>query len=495
MTDTTTVPPSSSHSASGSGPASDVLWLVVAWCKEQPHRIGESAVFPDLNLEHMLGRGPGDGRQLRVELAPRRPHERVAATFLDAPSLSREHLLVVPRSIGFEVKLLGRGTMHVAGAPATEGLVAPGQTILLEDRLLLLATHGPAVLETRHLPPGQRGAFGQADRFGMVGESPRLWRLLDMLAFAARSGEHVLLLGETGTGKELAARAVHLLSDRAVRPYVAHNAAGLPPALAEAELFGNVKDYPNPPMPDRAGLLGEASGGSLLLDELGELPEEVQAKLLRVLDDGGQYRRLGEGSSRRADVRVIGATNRPIERFRGDLFARLKQRIELPRLRDRPEDIPLLVQHRLLLLLGRSPDLAARFVVQRPDGFVHARVGVELVDALLGAEHPLNVRGLDAVLLTAIEQSRGNTVRASTEQLAALRPVPQGRRAGLVSAGGRVGELTPAEVDTLRRIIDGRHGCVTAAAKALNLSRYQVYRLMERYGLQALSGEDPDREP
>jgi transcriptional regulator with PAS, ATPase and Fis domain len=248
-------------------------------------------------------------------------------------------------------------------------------------------------------------------------------------------------------------------------------------------------------MPERPGLLGEASGGTLLLDEIGELPQEIQAKLLRVLDDAGQYRRLGEGFVRRADVRVIGATNRPVERFRGDLFARLKQRVELPRLRDRPEDIPLLVQHRLRVLLEPFADVAARVVERRADGFVHVRIAVELVDALLGAEHPLNVRGLDTILLKAIEQSRGSTVRASAEDLAALRPVPQGPRAGLVSPRGRVLELTPAEVDTLRRIIDGRHGCVTKAAKALNLSRYQVYRLMDRYGLQDLSGEDPDDGP
>jgi two-component system nitrogen regulation response regulator GlnG/two-component system response regulator HydG len=266
----------------------------------------------------------------------------------------------------------------------------------------------------------------------------------------------------------------------------------VPPALAEAELFGNVKDYPNPPMPERPGLLGEASGGTLLLDELGELPQEIQAKLLRVLDDAGQYRRLGEGFARRADVRVIGATNRPVERFRGDLFARLKQRAELPRLRDRPEDIPLLAQHRLRVLLEHFPEVAARVVERRADGFVHVRIAVELVDALLGAEHPLNVRGLDTILLKAIEQSRGSTVRASPEELAALRPVPEERRAGLVSPSGRVRELTPAELETLRRMIDGRHGCVTAAARALKLSRYQVYRLMERHGLTGLSGEDPD---
>ena len=117
-----------------------------------------------------------------------------------------------------------------------------------------------------------------------------------------------MLLGETGTGKELAARAVHRFSTRADRPLVARNAATMPAGLIDAELFGNARNYPNPGMAERPGLVGQADGGFLFLDEIGELPSELQAHLLRVLDAGGEYQRLGESRVRRSDFRLLAAT-------------------------------------------------------------------------------------------------------------------------------------------------------------------------------------------
>ena len=139
-----------------------------------------------------------------------------------------------------------------------------------------------------------------------------------------------LLLGESGTGKELAARAVHQLSQRGRQQFVARNAATLPAGLIDAELFGNAKNYPNPGMPERRGLIGEADGGSLFLDEIGELPVELQAHLLRVLDGDGEYQRLGEGVARRSNFRLIAATNRDPSTLKHDLAARFTARIELP---------------------------------------------------------------------------------------------------------------------------------------------------------------------
>src|SRR5690348_15490748 len=127
----------------------------------------------------------------------------------------------------------------------------------------------------------------------------------------ARRPGHVLLTGASGTGKELAARAIHALSKRSGQRLVARNAATLPESLIDAELFGNAKNYPNPGMAERAGLVGQADGSTLFLDEIAELPSSSQAHLLRVLDDG-EYHRLGDGLARRSDFRLVAATNRDV---------------------------------------------------------------------------------------------------------------------------------------------------------------------------------------
>src|SRR5262249_14365097 len=177
---------------------------------------------------------------------------------------------------------------------------------------------------------------------------------------------NVLIHGPSGTGKELAARAVHALSRRAKRPLVARNAATLPPGLVDAELFGNVKNYPNPGTPERPGLIAQADGGTLFLDEIGELPWDLQAHLLRVLDAGGESHRLGEATARRASIRLVAATNRAPGELKHDLLARLTLRLVMPELAARPEDIPLLVRHLLRRAAEQSPDIGRRFL--SPDG-------------------------------------------------------------------------------------------------------------------------------
>ena len=312
------------------------------------------------------------------------------------------------------MKLLGRGAMRISGKPATHGFAAPGDTILIENRLLLYVTLRPDTPTLRNFPLSHLGPPGQPDRFGMVGDSERMMRARDEAARAAGSDQNVLVLGETGSGKEALARTVHFLSDRASKPFVAHNGAVLSPELAPAEIFGNEEDFPNPPVDARPGLVGESDGGTLYLDEIGELPEKVQTDLLRVLDHGGEYRRLG-GKNERVD------------------------------------DIPPLLQHRAKLLLGQSTVIAnrERFIETRPDGTRWVRIAPELVEALMLANHPLDVRGLDATLLAAIGQSVGNTIRASKEQLEALRPAPKRQPARLRMADGRLRDLTPDEVNGL----------------------------------------------
>jgi transcriptional regulator with PAS, ATPase and Fis domain len=188
-------------------------------------------------------------------------------------------------------------------------------------------------------------------RYGIVGRSPALRRAMELLLQAAPTELTVLITGETGTGKELFARAIHGLSPRRRYPFVVLNCAAIPETLLESELFGNVRGAFTGAVTDRQGYFEIANRGTLFLDEIGELPPALQVKLLRVLETG-EFSPLGSTEVRHTDVRLIAATNRDLERaveegtFRQDLFFRLNAvRIHLPPLRERPEDIPLLVEY------------------------------------------------------------------------------------------------------------------------------------------------------
>ena len=248
-----------------------------------------------------------------------------------------------------------------------------------------------------------------------------MWRLRESIAFAAKADTHVMLLGESGTGKELAAHAIHKLSSRGERTFVARNAATLPSGLIDAELFGNAKNYPNPGMPDRPGLIGEADGGSLFLDEIGELPVELQAHLLRVLDSDGEYQRLGEGTTRRSRLRIIAATNRDIGALKHDFAARFTARVDLPALGMRREDVPLLARHLLLRAAKKSPEIAGHFIAQTESGHEYPRIHPQLVQHLLQRRYTANIRELDAMLWRAMSESHGDVIEAPPELRAAAR--------------------------------------------------------------------------
>lgn len=185
----------------------------------------------------------------------------------------------------------------------------------------------------------------------IVGESPALHKVLDQITLVAQSEASVLVLGESGTGKELIARAIHERSQRSTGPLVKVNCASIPHDLFESEFFGHVRGAFTGAIRDRVGRFQLADGGTLFLDEVGEIPLDLQSKLLRVLQEG-TFERVGEEKTRRANVRIVAATNRDLRReitagtFRQDLFFRLSVfPIELPPLRARREDIPLLVHH------------------------------------------------------------------------------------------------------------------------------------------------------
>jgi len=213
----------------------------------------------------------------------------------------------------------------------------------------------------------------------IVGKSDPLQRVLELAAQVAPTSTAVLLLGETGTGKELLARAIHTRSKRAEGPLITVNCAALPSSLVESELFGHEKGAFTGATSARPGRFELADGGTLFLDEVGELAPETQAKLLRVLENG-EFERVGAVRSRKVDVRLIAATNRPLERdvrdgsFRADLYYRLSIfPITLPPLRERPEDIPVLTwelihrrQHELGRRIQRVPESAMQALCRYP---------------------------------------------------------------------------------------------------------------------------------
>ena len=374
-------------------PAS-VLALAVAWSRDEPRRLGEVAL---IDGDRVLGRGkarPEDGVQ-RAELGRQRPGTFEATGPIESLRVSRVQLRLSPRGERLAVESVGSCALLVNGARVDRTEVSAGDTIELERELLFVVTRrARAMPALRAYPAGASFAFGEADPFGFVGESPAMWQLRERLAFAAKSGAPTLLHGESGTGKELAARALHALSARAARPFVSRNAATLPEGLVDAELFGNVKNYPNPGMNERAGLLGEAEGGTLFVDEIGEISTNLQAHLLRVLDRDGEYQRLGDARARRADVRFVAATNRDLEELKHDLAARFTARVELPSLADRREDVPLLARHTL-----RGAGAPA--------------LDVTLVERLVRHRYRHHARELDRILWQALADLEGDRVALS----------------------------------------------------------------------------------
>jgi two-component system nitrogen regulation response regulator GlnG/two-component system response regulator HydG len=469
-----------------SGPLA--LTLVIAAHPHDPSRVGDLAIVPSDGSTVILGRGAPDDEP-RMRLFRARPDRLEPAPPLTSPGLSRRQLELrfAQRTIG--VRNVGRCPLRVNGMTCEAGSVSAGDTLSFRQELVLLCverTVCPAPL--RYWKTSEPHAFGAPDSAGIVGESPAIWRLRDEIAFAAMSGQHVLLVGQSGTGKELAARAVRDLSSRKGRPLVARNAATFPAGLIDAEMFGNVKNYPNPGMADRPGLIGQADGGFVFLDEIGELPADLQSHLLRVLDAGGEYQRLGESKTRRSDFRLLAATNRDPADLRQDLLARFAIRIELPPLSERREDIPLLTRHLLLGAAERTPELVGRFFARTPDGEMVPKIDAKFIDALLRCDYPGNARDLQTLLWKAIAASDGDLI-AYCEAALDDQHKEAKARGGDGSRSRRASQTAPTDQE-IRDALQREGGSVAQAAKALGLSsRYTLYRMLAKLRL-TVDGSD-----
>jgi len=305
----------------------------------------------------------------------------------------------------------------------------------------------------------------------LIGVSPKLRDVVELARQVAESDASVLLTGETGTGKEVLARSIHRRSPRAERLLVPVNLAAVPLELLESELFGHARGAFTGAVSERAGKLELADGGTLFLDEVGDAPLALQPKLLRVLQDG-VIERVGSNQQRRVDVRVISATNRNLEdsiaagQFRSDLYYRLRViQIEMPPLRERPEDVRYLAAHFLRNFGRRRPG--------GPPGITH-----EALRLLESYRWPGNVRELENVIERAVVLCRGDTIGAGLLDL--REPTAEAPERGVL----RLDEaLDRVERDVILRALEETKHVKARAARLLGVSERSLWYKLKKHGL------------
>jgi len=452
----------------------DVLALTIAWTANEPHRLGETLLI-DGPGPRVFGRGApsGDDPAPRALLVRQRPGINQPAATVENPFLSRVHLRIQRRGDGLFVESLGRRPLRMDGDETDAATVRSGDVLEIKGLYSFLCVNRPLVMPA--VPIGAAHAFGAADAHGLVGESVAAWKLRAEIAFCGGRSAHVLVTGPSGTGKELVAQAIHGSSSRATHKLVARNAATFPGGLIDAELFGNVAHYPNAGMPERPGLIGQADGSTLFLDEIGELPAELQAHLLRVMD-GGDYQRLGESRRRTADIRFIAATNRPVEQLKQDLLARFAMRMRLPGFDGRREDIPLLAGHLLGRIALDDPQLGQRFFSQWNGRRGEPRLGPELARGLLLHKYQTHSRELEALLWRSLSTSRGAFLDLTDDVRELMRTAPPERPAR---------DPKDVTVEELRSALARHGGAKDRVWRELGLqSRHVLRRLIEKHGLE-----------
>jgi transcriptional regulator with PAS, ATPase and Fis domain len=308
-------------------------------------------------------------------------------------------------------------------------------------------------------------------------------KVFELIRSLAETDSGVMITGETGTGKELVARAIHNLSRRKGRQFVAINCGAFPDTLLESELFGYEKGAFTGAVQSRGGKIELADGGTLFLDEIEAMAAPMQVKLLRVLQER-EVERLGGNRKAKIDMRVIGATNVDLSlclargTLREDFYYRINViPIQLPPLRERLEDLPLLIEH----LLSRHPVAIERKIRQ---------VAPKVLDSMLAYHWPGNIRELENILERAIVKSRGDVIENVD-----LPPPPQ-RIVDLWYAGNGAREislkqwLSNSEKDYLRSLLIKYKGSISSTAKEAKVDNKTLYRKMRRHGLHKESFKD-----
>ncbi|HLT29838.1 MAG TPA: sigma-54 dependent transcriptional regulator [Myxococcaceae bacterium] len=407
----------------------------------------------------------------------RRAEVRVLVTDLMMPGMDGQELLRAARSLRPDVEVVlmtAYGTVETAVEAMKHGaydfITKPLKRHALVKSVAKALEKQALLAENRDLKQ-RLAALGEegTDR-ALIGQSPAFRAFADLLEQAAPASATVLLLGASGTGKELAARRVHALSPRASRPFVAINCGAIPEALLEAELFGAERGAYTGAVARREGRFERADGGTLFLDEVGELPLSAQVKLLRVLQEG-EFERLGGQRPIRVDVRVVAATNVDLQarvsegRFREDLYYRLNVvSLRIPSLASRHEDIRLLADH-FLRRSSRRNNKAVR-------GFTD-----EALQALEAYAWPGNVRELEHAVERAVVLARGEELGVTDLPESVVQGPRGAGRELFIPIGTPLEEIERQVLErTLRHTQDDK----ALAARLLGISVRTIYRKLER---------------
>ena len=412
-----------------------------------------------------------------VELLARRPFDLVLTdlrltdstgiellTRIKQDSPETEVILMTGHgSVDLTIEAIKRGAYYYVEKPFT-----PGQVLMLVDRALEFAS---VRKENRTL---KRTLGGEAEAFGMSGRTPKLLQIFETIRATASSDASVLIEGESGTGKELIATAFHRHSNRAAGPFVQINCAAIPRDLIESELFGYKRGAFTGADRDKRGLIEAASGGTLLLDEIADMPAHLQTKLLRVLQER-KVRRLGDEREIPVDFRLVAATNRDTAQaikegaLREDLYFRISTiRIEVPPLRERLDDLALLAEE-FLKRYSMKYKKAIR-------GISHAAVSL-----LSRYEWPGNVRELESVIERAVLFCQDDEV--SPEHLPDH--IHGARQGQFLCEIPPYLTLEEIEREAIEQTLERTAGNVKKTAQILKLHRPTLYRKLRRFGLKS----------
>ncbi|ACY16170.1 sigma 54-interacting transcriptional regulator [Haliangium ochraceum] len=433
-------------------------------------RDGEALVLRRRKLRLLVEKGPD--RKLRRDFDADRvvlgSHESCDLALSDR-TISRQHCEIALSREGYIIRDLDstNGTFLDRGNVRIREIVVDGETrIRLGDTSVRIQP----LDETVDIPLGHDIRCGP-----LLGRSPAMRRVFDIVRRVAPSDATVLITGESGTGKEIAARALHEHSGRADGPFVVVDCGALPGNLIESELYGHERGAFTGAISARAGAFEAANGGTLFLDELGEMPLDLQTRLLGVLERR-VVQRLGSTSSRAIDVRVLAATNRDLRRevnrknFREDLYFRLAVvTIEMPPLRDRPEDIALYVEDFLR------------------DSAGGVRIDAPTMERLAQQPWPGNVRELRNVIERAMALGEVDVPGGGTRASEREHSLPQVGGEIDVEVPFKVGKaalIEEFERNYVERLMAKHEGNITQAARAAEIDRVYLLRVLDKYGMR-----------